>query len=592
MSNNIGGKILGLINKEIQEYNEPITIIDGWSDYSQKETIKQATLYYNSKFVDGEIDELGFKRYFYNISKSSCSATTKAIDIDTKDITLLTAPGGDELKTWFYERDLKYWMEDKNFGAILNRICKELPIFGSVVLKVIKGNCYFVDLKNLIVEQNADNLDCSNYIIEQNFYTRIEFKRIAKENGWDEIEAEKIVKLYKDSNEQYIRVFERYGEIENKDGLSDYKMVIIADIPSDIARNTDKFSDAKNDIVLAERLVPNHPYFEIHFDKISGRWLGLGVIEQISENQIRLNEVSNQQVRSSQWGTLRLFQCRDTGVSRNLLVDAQDGEVLNAEDEIKQVDMADRNQTYYQVETTKWESNANKNTFTTDVMMGERTPAGTPLGSAQLSVSMAMSYFDQKREDIGLAIKDLLYNYILPSFKKTSNREHIIRIAGQDLDKLNKMMVNTNKHKRFFDEIQRTNKIPSAEFMYLLNEVETARQEAKKEQQITIEKSWYGDLKYDIRIEVTGESKDIRVVAANLLAALQMMSVNPNVLQDPMQKRILSKYLELGGIRMDDFEVESKPSLVPTAPAGGGVSAQAGIQNITGQGTQQMTQTM
>lgn len=581
------GKILSLINKEIEEYNEEITIQEGWQ-FSQKETIRQATLYYNSKFLDGELDELGFKRYFYNISKGACNATSKAIDIDTKDIRLLTADGGDPLKTWFYERDLKYWMKTKEFGKTLNRICKELPIFGSIVLKVINGNVYFVDLKNFIVEQNADSLDASNYLIEQNFYTRLEFKRVAKERGWEEQGVKDILELFNNSKEQYIRVFERYGEIENEDGLSDYKMVIVADIPTDIANNTDKFPTATNDIILAESDVMSHPYFEMHFDKIPGRWLGLGVIEDVSENQIRLNEVANQQVRSSQWSTLRLFQCRDTGVSRNLLVDAQDGEVLDAQEEIKQVDMSDRNLSYYQLETEKWESNANRNTFTTDIMMGERTPAGTPLGSAQLSVSMAMSFFDQKREDIGMSIKTLLMNYILPSFGKNMKKEHILRIAGKDLEYVNKLIKNDTKRARFFLEVAKTNKIPSKEFMDLLDIVEEEQLNQKKEQQMFIPRDWYKNIKYDIDIDITGESKDIRVVAANLLAALQMMSVNPGVVNDPIQKEIFGKYLELGGIHLNDFTQSSKPNLVPQAPAGGGVSAPTNI----GQGTTPMTNTI
>jgi hypothetical protein len=248
--------------------------------------------------------------------------------------------------------------------------------------------------------------------------------------------------------------------------------------------------------------------------------------------------------------------------------------------------MADRNLSYYDLETNKWELNANKSTFTTDVMMGERTPAGTPLGSAQLSVSMAMSYFDQKREDIGLSIKELLYDYILPSFKATAKKEHIVRIAGQDLEKLNKLIVNTNIHNRFFQEILKTNRIPDSKLMYLLEEVEKERVNQGKEKQVNIEKGWYDDIKFDIDIEVTGESKDVRVVAANLLAALQMMSVNPNVLQDPTQRKIFAKYLEMGGIRLDDFEVQAKPSLntvTPVTPAGGGVSASTNIggnQNI------------
>ena len=270
--------ILGQIQLELTRFSEPIKVLDSWES-DQKKLIEQAILYLNSKFVDGDIDELGFKRYFYNITKYSCGATTKAIDVDTKDIIFMTAAGGNPLKTWFLERDIRFWMKDKYFGETLNRICRELPIYGSVVLKMIKGECYFVDLRNFVCEQNADSLNNSNYIIEQYYYTPSEFKSVAKKKGWDEEQVEKILKIFTKSGEQYIRVFERYGEVENEDGLSDYKMVIVADIPNDVKNNPDVKYQLNSDIVLGEKLITTHPYFEFHINKISGRWLGVGVPE-------------------------------------------------------------------------------------------------------------------------------------------------------------------------------------------------------------------------------------------------------------------------------------------------------------------------
>jgi len=582
--------ILNTIQNELTKFSEPIKILDSWES-NQKELIEQAILYLNSKFVDGDVDELGFKRYFYNITKYSCGATTKAIDVDTKDIMFMTAAGGDPLKTWFLERDIRYWMKSKYFGETLNRICRELPIYGSVVLKMIKGECYFVDLRNFVCEQNADSLDNSNYIIEQYYYTPSEFKSVGSKSGWDKDEMDRILKIFTASKEQYIRVFERYGEVENDDGLSDYKMVIVADIPQDVKNNPDVKYQLNSDIILGERLIPTHPYFEIHINKISGRWLGVGVPEQISENQIRLNEVSNEQVRSSKWSTLRLFWSRDPGQTRNMLTGAEDGEVLRSEDEIKPVDMADRNLAYYQEETSKWEGNAQRATFTTDIMLGERTPSGTPLGSAQLSTAQAMSYFDQMREDLGLALKRFLYDFVLPQAERNLTKEHILRIAGQDLEKYNELLVNTSLHNRFFEIVAKTNKIPDSKLMQLLREVEEERLAQEKEQQAFIPKGFYKNAKYDIDIEITGESKDVRVVAANTLSALQAMSTDPTLLTDPTKRKIFGQYLEAGGIKIDDFNVPNKQEItgMPMKGAGGGISAPT---NIGGAGETKMTQTL
>ena len=571
--------LLGQINEELEEFKQKITICGNW-DWSQKETIEQCILYFNSQFVDGDLDELGFKRYFYNINTSICGATTKAIDVDTKDFLFLTRPGGNPLKVWFYERDFKYWMNTQNFGETLNRICRELPKYGSVVLKIVNKKPVFVDLRNFVVEQNADNLDLSNYIIEQIYYTRQEFRNIAKKKGWKKEAVDELISLYKNSKKQYVRVFERYGEVENEQGDTDFKMVLVGDVPDDIKKDPEERFQAHSDLILGEKMVSKHPYFEFHINKIPGRWLGVGAIEQTFDNQIRLNEVTNQQVRSSHWSTLRLWQTKDPGASRNLLTSGvDDGQILRVNDEIKQVDMADRNYSYYDQERVKWEGNAKELTFTYDIMRGERTPAGTPLGSAQLSNTNAMSFFDQMREDLGLALKRFMFDFVIPEFKRTINKEHFIRIAGKDLEKLNELIKNTSLHNKFFEYLLKTGNLPDPKLFKLLETIEVERINSQKEKSMFIPKGMYDDAEFDLEIEITGEAKDARVLAANLLGALQAISVNPNIIRDPTQKKIFARYLEAGGIKIDDFDVPTiQPEIQPEIKSGGGgVSASKNI---------------
>jgi hypothetical protein len=146
--------------------------------------------------------------------------------------------GGDTTKTWFMERDLKYWMREKQFGKTLNRIFRELPIFGSVVLKIIKGTPYFVDLRNFVVQQSAETLDSSNYIIEIHNLTVPEFRKVGRDMGWPQAKInEAIEKFHNMKGVSHIRLYERYGEVpEFKDGQIvgyEYKRVFLADVGVD-----------------------------------------------------------------------------------------------------------------------------------------------------------------------------------------------------------------------------------------------------------------------------------------------------------------------------------------------------------------------
>ena len=561
------------IEKELKDFKEPITILNGRWSFLQKDQIEQNIAYFNSKFVDGDIDTDGLKLYFLNINRSACGTTTKAIDIDTKDINLVNAPGGNELKVWFYQRDLKYWLKNQEFGKVLNRISDELPKMGSVVLKYNAGDVHFVDLRNFICEQNADSLDLSNYIIETHYYTPVEFKRVAKKKGWENID--KVMDLYRGSKEQYIRVFERYGEVQTND-FFDYKMVLVADVPADIKKSDLAKFEISEDIILAEKLVDRHPYKEIHINKIPGRWLGVSIPEILSENQIRVNEILNQQVKSSYWNSLRLWQTRDAGTARNLLSDAENGDVLRVDDELRPVDMQDRNLSHFSKEMELLQQNSQEQTFSYDVVRGERTPASTPLGSAQLSAAMTMSFFDQMRENMALEIKDLLWRFVIPGFKKTTSKEHFLKIAGEDLQRVNELISAQNVNTRVMEYIRTKGILPDSNMINIFKKLEEEKNSRLKERQFKVPAGWYEDIKYDIDIIITDESQSSTVKAQALIQAFQMITADPTILQDPIKKKIFGKYLEQVGINLYDLEAEiikNNEEPLQARASGGGVSA-------------------
>ena len=537
---------LDLLKKEINEFEtDTIQLTDGL-EFNQKDLIQKIIYYYNSQFLTGSTDDQGDRKYFFNLVKNPCDVATKAIDFDTKNINILTASGGTELKTWFLERDLKFWMKDQSFGKVLNRLFYELPIFGSVVIKVIDGKPYFVDLRNFAVQQDADILEKASYIIETHIYNPLEFQKIAKEKKWTNWQGVKA--------ENQIKIYERYGE----DG-EEYKRLIMAE----------------DGTILDEEVVEHHPYWEFHFTKINGRWLGVGRVELLLDPQIRTNELINQQVKSSYWSSLRLWQTRDEGVKRNLLTDAVNGQVLQVDAEITQVDMADRNLTFYQTEINRWLTHRDEMAFSHEALRGERLPSGTPLGSAQLAIGMAGAYFDQIQENIGLDVKEFLYKVIIPQFAKENSGEHLLRIAGEDLDKINSLIIENRAQNKLFEFLTREGKLPNSIQFNLIKGVIAEQVKRGKEQLVKIPASFYKDVKYKIDIVITGEALDTRIRAANLFAALQAITADPTLLTNPIKKKFFSRFLEQGGISPIDFGLfEEQQGLgeVVQKQVGGGIS--------------------
>lgn len=580
--------LLTQINKEIYDFeNQFITVVPGFK-FNQNDTIEQIYRYYNSRFETGATDDEGDHKYFFNIVKNPCKVHTKAIDFDTKHINILTAPGGDVYKTWYFERDLKFWMKSKNFGQVLNRIFTELPIFGSVVLKVIKGVPYFVDLRNFFVFQSADSLDNAGFITEIHRYTPETYRKAAAEFSWKDTNKV-IAEFHKMKDKNWIEVYERYGEVMKEDAHGNktypYKRVFVVDVGVDEFDHQQRTTLPHSGIVVKEDEVDSHPYWEFHLEKLPGRWLGIGVVETLFENQMRENEIANLQSKGSYWAAMRLFQTRDQGINRNLMIDAQNGEIIEVESEITQIDMADRNLAFFNEETRKWLENRDELTFGYDVIQGERLPAGTPLGSARLAAAMAGSHFDQIRENIALRIKELLYKVIIPQFQKENSMEHMLRLAGEDLDTARETIINQKVNNSLMRFVADKKRLPTEKHFQAMKIGITEVVNRGKEILKKIPKEFYKDIKYYIEIVITGESKDTSVFQQTMIAGLQAVQQDPTLLTDPVKKKFFFKFLEAGGVNPVDFIADIKTpqqQIEAQVPAkGGGISRPA---PVTGQG--------
>ena len=556
------------IQGEINEYNsKDVEIVPGLF-HNQKKTIERIFHYRSASFETGDVDTEGDKKYFLSISRSPAKVTRKGIDFDTKHISVQTAAGGNSRTTWYFERDLQMWMKDKNFGSVLNRLFDELVDIGSCVIKVIDGVPFFVDLRNFVLEQNAETLDKSNYLIEKHYYTPMEYVKIAKEMAWEN--TDEVLEEFRRAGTQYIPVYERYGEVE-QDGVFTYKRIFVADIGEDTIDTATKQTTPYQGFLLKETEVTEHPYHEFHLEKIAGRWLGVGVYELNFDAQQRWNELINQLAKSTYYASLHAFQSRDESINVNFNTEVVDGQVITAEDPITPIDTQNKNLAFFNQEFQRVLQNRDENTFSFDVVQGERLPSGTPLGSARLAASMVASHFDQLRENIALAIKEFLYKVIIPNFQKDSTKEHILRIAGDDLDILRGLLIAKKVEAKKFAYIAKYRRLPPVDFLEVVKNIITERVKQSKELLVKLPAGFYTNIKYKIDIIISGEQRGEQW-SQTLFAALQAVTADRTILEDPTKRKLFSKWLEQGGLNIIDIEGESAPPVQNIKSAGGGIS--------------------
>jgi hypothetical protein len=131
----------------------------------------------------------------------------------------------------------------------------------------------------------------------------------------------------------YIKVYKRYGEVPkgwldgSKSDENVKALFIVAGAEEQL--NDGKGNITDNGVILfRSRWHKEWPFKDYHYNKISGRWLGLGIVEALFDVQVRLNELKNQKRISMEISSLHLFQTPDKQIVRNALTDLESGDIL------------------------------------------------------------------------------------------------------------------------------------------------------------------------------------------------------------------------------------------------------------------------
>lgn len=528
-------KIIDEVKREI-EYCEGTALNQNPSfAKTQPSLLNLIDLYYLSKYKDGDRDSLGQKKVFYNISTFPVEVASKMLDLDTKNIYIMSTDKS-YWTSWVMQKELEMWFKDKYFGTQLNLYPHYLAKYGHLVVKKVDDEVVIVPLPTLRFRPDVGSLK-DTPIIEQHFYFEDEFRAEAEKRGWDNWKKIKPMtardKTYFVYNENKIPVFEAYFPKKKGDNY---------------------FIMAYDGTILASMRTES-PYKDIWWDKIDGRTMGRGVIENNFEEQIYLNRMVDYKAEGLYWTSKHLYQTRDMSVKTNLLTETDNGEIFRVNDEIKPIQNEERNLGFYNYEEGRIENNAYRKSFVTEPISGGEAKAGTPFRSTFLQAQMASSFYNQKKQNMANFIKEILWDWVLPEFHKEKKGEHSILIKNL----LDSSSESDNFFKMILDE--KMNKLKGAEGLGSLTpqqwEIRRAIQsKLLKRDKMTIPKSIYENLKYKINIIITGEEVDIGKRTDAYQTILQMVGSNPTIRQDKLVMAIVYEMLNLIGVSPKDLPFE------------------------------------
>ena len=416
----------------------------------------------------------------------------------------------------------------------MNEYSLNWPKYGDLWVKKVDDDVVLVPPQNMIFKQDADDYKKVT-LIEKHEYTKEELDQEIKERGWDSVELK--------GGEEKIEVYEVYVPSYEKNEKENYYIVI---------------PEGKEILFYAKKTTC--PYKKLAWEKLSGRLAGRGQTEKLFEEQIYLNRIANYKAQGLHWTSKHIYQTRDTSLASNLMTEVEDGDILMVNSELNPVAVEERNLAIYRQDELRWEESADKRAFTREPITGGRAPAGTPLGSTILQTRMAMSYFEQKKQDLAMFIKEILWDWVLPEFKNQKRKEHKMLIKNliegeddEDSNKFFKLKLN-----------ERMNQLKARSRKYLSPDQWRIRRgiqaEILKDSDMTIPKGLYDNLKNKVDIIIVGEQIDVGAKTGFLQSIAVMLAQNPTMFQDKRVRKIFYKIFDLMGFNPQDLQMTEEPT--------------------------------
>lgn len=568
--------ILKEINELVGTYqNKSIQIMDGLY-YNQYQTIRRVEFYWNSQYINGQLDDLGRTKPFYNIGKFRVNVATRATDLDVKDVRITSDNKNDRVRSMLLNHELKNWFKEADFSKLLNDWGKTRAKYGGALIKKCveteedsnkkELKIELVEWKNVITDQiNIEN----GAIIEVHYMSPSELSK--KIGVWDNVEdamklatkARGIKGNKQDASEKKIPIYEVHGEFPEsyikEDGNPNlYKRMMFI-----IAGN-----ETGKQFILWQEEEEENPYRFLAWDSVSGRGLGIGIIEDGFEAQMWTNDAIIAERNVMELAGKVFIKTNSKQLGNNILSDMENGQVIELEDgaDANLLSLTPSSLPQFQNAIEKWNTQYERATNTFDSVTGETLPSNTPLGSVAIQSAQASSFFDYRREEAGIFWTEVLMDWVIPYLIKNINREHILAsdFSMDELKLIDRAFSLYEANNSVIDQVLSGKIFSADEYLNAVNDIMQFVGQDGKRRYINIPKNYFKDYENNITIDITGETRNKQAALQTLSTVLGQVASNPSLLQDPTLSQIFNEILEISGI---DIIPQAPVSPQPASPA-------------------------
>lgn len=575
----------GLISQKLQDAQSSVRITEGY-EFDHFKTINKIELYRASRFVEGNTDTQGNKKYFFNISNAPAGNVTKNIDLDSADITIQAEDGAFVLSSYLYRERLKQWMKENGIGFFLNKIAENLPVYGQCVAKKEGDKTIsFVPLRDLFRDPSISGIQRSSFVAQRHRLQPDDLLKKVKD-GWDKDAVAKVVKAFHEGNQKQVTVYEFYGwgdaaslkaEFPDRSfagsGYVKIRTFVAMDMP--VPSQDPKDAQTFNAVLHVMPWNESWPFKELNMFEIEGRALGLGIFELLFDVQQRKNEMANQKARSMEIGSKHIFQTRALTIENNVLSDILDGQIIQTTHEITPIATEERNLSAYTQEENNIRELARDLANAQEVLTGDGLPSRTPYRLGALLAQNASKLLEYIQEKFGLFLEEMINDWIIPKFEKEMDVDFVMELNDPELlEKVVEADVNRRYNAAAKDFFFSFGDFPGEEEADLMRR--TIKKDYQGKQFAKVKKGMFAFPKR-VRVVVTNEGLNVKQQIESLSNLIQTLGQNPQVTTNPTTAKLVTLLLERIGIAPTAISSSQVQEAMPTPSELAGGAKEAGM---------------
>lgn len=530
------------------DYQDGTIEITGGLSFSQSQVIRLAEFYSNSKFLNGNKGANGREKPFYNIVNTMVDTAIVATDIDTKDIKVEADNEASYDKSFLFNHEIFQWMKETDFSRVLNEMGAARARYGGVLVKKFqeKGDMKVevVQWKNVVTDQ-VDIM--KGVIIEKHYMTPNEIRKKGVWSNLDDAIDLYGTKGYTKTNER-LEVWEAHGEFPVEYLSEEAEVGESKEYSQQV-----HFYCVKNakQVHLYWAEEKEMPYKYLAWKQVAGRALGRGVVEEGEEAQVWTNDSVQKKQAAMELSGKVILKTNSKKVGNNAMTDLDNGSIVVLEDNktLDVLNLLTGAMPQFTEIISEWWSQYERVTSSYDAVRGETPPSGQPYRLQALVSQTGSSHFDYRREEWGIFLKELFYDWVFPYIAKKLTKEHILAsdFTPEELMKIDESFATDEANKYVLEQIFAGKILGAQEYEQIRMQYLDFIAKGGARRFLDVPEGYYKDMKSKLSIDVTGEQKNKQATLESLQNILVTMASNQMVMQDPNMIKIFNRILELSG---------------------------------------------